>query len=310
MKIYKHVFTVVLAMGLVVEAGFAAPLQTKTVTGLLNTDDLPDKLIYSYVPGEDEPAYAKIEIFLASANGIGRKVSRNYNMSESYIAITSKSKGVIAVFESGETGGSAKETFYFNYNDKAEDWFLVKSVSESDTRRYMDLADYTPLNINVHYYPGMKGLGGNSIEKSVAVTESEKDRIDRSLATLKHLHDELMAKYKMKTLSKSALSEYDVRDLAELIKNVPITEENVELYNNIGFFFQQNKESVLNAVYILGEVVEKCPDRTAAYVNLADAYYDIDEQERAKVAYSKYVELAKRDGKEKNIPRRVWERLR
>ncbi|MGB7801192.1 tetratricopeptide repeat protein [Buttiauxella sp.] len=81
----------------------------------------------------------------------------------------------------------------------------------------------------------------------------------------------------------------------------------VEIYNDYGFFLQQaNRPS--EAVKYLTIVINRNPNRTPAYLNLADSYWDIGNKSVAKVTYKKYVELMHKLGQSKMIPLRAMDR--
>ncbi len=83
----------------------------------------------------------------------------------------------------------------------------------------------------------------------------------------------------------------------------------IENYNNLSFYLEQAK-AYEEAVFLLEKIVEEVPDRTVAFINLGDAYWGLDEKEKAKEAYKTYVDQMKTKGKEAKIPKRVLERLK
>jgi len=89
----------------------------------------------------------------------------------------------------------------------------------------------------------------------------------------------------------------------------PIDQDNVSFYNDIGFFLEQG-EKYWDAVYVLEEVVKAVPDRTVAYINLGDAYFECKQNKITKDRYLKYIDLMKKEGKESKIPKRVFERVK
>ncbi len=99
----------------------------------------------------------------------------------------------------------------------------------------------------------------------------------------------------------------DVKRYEVLLKKFPLTVKTLTDYNNIAYYLQKagtNKE----AVYLLEKILEKFPNRTVAYYNLGDAYWELGEKKRAKKAYLTYVEMMKAKGKEKRIPKVVKDR--
>ena len=91
------------------------------------------------------------------------------------------------------------------------------------------------------------------------------------------------------------------------LKNYPIN-KNLTTYNNIAYYFQKagaNKD----AVYLLEEILEKFPKRIVAYYNLGDAYWALGKKEKAKKAYTTYIEQMCNAGKQKRIPKVVKDRV-
>jgi tetratricopeptide (TPR) repeat protein len=82
---------------------------------------------------------------------------------------------------------------------------------------------------------------------------------------------------------------------------------NVNKYNDLGFFLEQGKK-YHEAVELLEKVVNAVPNRTVAYINLGDAYFGLKDSVKAKEAYLKYIDLIKKENKEKKIPQRVLDR--
>lgn len=90
---------------------------------------------------------------------------------------------------------------------------------------------------------------------------------------------------------------------------LPITSESVAMYNDFGFFLEQGGE-YSEAVKVLKEVITIFPKRTVAYLNLADAYFGLQNKEKAKESYLTYIDLMKKNAKEEKIPKRVFERVK
>ena len=100
-------------------------------------------------------------------------------------------------------------------------------------------------------------------------------------------------------------------DIKKVIKSVPfqiddLSTKNLSSYNDIAYYLQQANAND-EAIFLLEKIIEKFPNRTVLYLNLADAYYGINENEEAKVNYEKYIEFMKKSGKENKIPKRVLE---
>lgn len=87
-----------------------------------------------------------------------------------------------------------------------------------------------------------------------------------------------------------------------------IYDKTVQKINDLAYFYSKQKNinyDVLIQVY--NDITSLYPNRTVAYLNLADAYDGKNETEKAKVNYEKYIDLMKKSGKETKIPKRVLE---
>jgi hypothetical protein len=109
---------------------------------------------------------------------------------------------------------------------------------------------------------------------------------------------------------KQKLMQMDIYAIADILKANPITKENITIYNNAAYNLIE-AENYNEARIILLDIVSFSPDRVVAYLNLGDAQWGFDQNEKAKKSYQKYVELMKTQGKDLNkIPKRVYERIK
>jgi tetratricopeptide (TPR) repeat protein len=93
-----------------------------------------------------------------------------------------------------------------------------------------------------------------------------------------------------------------------LIKNNNVTTQTLSKYNNIAYYLQKagaNKE----AIFLLEKIVKKFPNRTVAYYNLGDAYWELGEKDKAIKAYTTYIEQMCNKGLQKKIPKEVLKRV-
>ncbi|TAJ04018.1 tetratricopeptide repeat protein [Marinilabiliaceae bacterium JC017] len=85
--------------------------------------------------------------------------------------------------------------------------------------------------------------------------------------------------------------------------------ENKVSINNIAYYL--GKGSLYHeSIYILEKLLQHYPNRTVAYINLGDAYWGVEDKEKASQAYKKYIELMKSNGKEHKIPNRIWDKMK
>lgn len=80
--------------------------------------------------------------------------------------------------------------------------------------------------------------------------------------------------------------------------------------NDIAYYLEE-AQIYEEAIFILKSIIIKSPTRTVAYLNLAESYWAIGNQDLAKENYKKYVELMKSQKKDlTKIPKQVWERIK
>jgi tetratricopeptide (TPR) repeat protein len=97
-----------------------------------------------------------------------------------------------------------------------------------------------------------------------------------------------------------------IENINEVLKAQELTTKTLQKYNDIAYYLQQANANE-EAIFLLEKIIEKFPNRTVAYLNLADAYNGINENEKAKENYEKYINLMKQDNRESKIPKRVLE---
>lgn len=94
----------------------------------------------------------------------------------------------------------------------------------------------------------------------------------------------------------------------ELLKNMPITKENVRIYNDIAYYLEQNNNDE-EAIILLDAIVRKMRDRTVAYINLGDAYWKSGKRYQAYKAYSNYIKQMDVKNRSNRVPNRVKKRV-
>lgn len=290
MKTIIHVFLTALISG-----AAHGGIVTGTLSGYFDIDDSLDKMSYRYDPDEGESAAIEIELGQKPT----KRILKSFEMSDSHLVVRSKQKGEIEIFEAGDLGGSDKVTHYYKYNEKKGDWYL-----EKDSLETRDEETFRPV-YSFEYYPGVKGIGGETIDSGDANPEPETVRVERLRVSLEALNGQLSTMFKSKQLASMKADQCNEQSVAELLFNIPVDEHTVEMYNNIGFFFAQSGSGRPCGLYILRAVVENQPERTPAFLNIADVYDAMGLPEKAKSAYRKYITLMKKEGKSGKIPQRV-----
>ena len=85
--------------------------------------------------------------------------------------------------------------------------------------------------------------------------------------------------------------------------------QNVTIFNDLGYFLEQSG-MYADAVRVLETVIGGFPDRTVAYLNLADAYSGLGDTAKAVSNYRTYRDKMLASGKNDKIPQRVLQQLK
>lgn len=165
-----------------------------------------------------------------------------------------------------------------------------------------------PPTVQISYGEGITRIDGNPIPKKSAIVEQQVTRTMRFNATFDSLYTVLNTSYKNKELATFNDSKLSVYLIAEILKNVPITKNNLERMNDFAYFLSLTKNCVISSVYVLEEIIKKFPDRIVAYLNVADAYYDLKSNAIARKYYLQYRNIMTKAGKGQKIPSRAIER--
>lgn len=144
--------------------------------------------------------------------------------------------------------------------------------------------------IKPYMWSAIKENGGKSGAKAI------------SLEPLFLAHDSSIVLYKAKKFTEAA----SLLDKSLASKKDLRTREVADIVNDCGYFFQMAGKYE-KAVAILTKLLNDVPARTPAYLNLADAYQGLGKMAEAQENYRKYIELMKQEGKEKKIPKRVFD---
>ncbi len=90
---------------------------------------------------------------------------------------------------------------------------------------------------------------------------------------------------------------------------IPNDPEYTTKVNDFAYFLQLGPYDSL-AVVLLKQIIYHHPERTVAYLNMADALYDLGEKTNAKKYYLQYANLCKKNKIELKIPERVLQRMK
>jgi hypothetical protein len=233
--------------------------------------------------------------------------------------------------KSGDYQKTFDEKLYFCQNIKYSnvmikelnnELFISCSMPNVDGKLYREFynfEDYSSLNsklltIEKQYI----NIDNDSIEKDYIFTPKEdistlKNYTDKEFSE-KYLNDNYYNFRKINYLinltqlleNSKSNQKVSIENINEVLKNEPLNTKTLQKYNDIAYYLQQAKSND-EAIFLLEIIIEKFPNRTVAYLNLADAYEGINDKEKAKINYEKYIDLMKKSGKETKIPKRVLE---
>ncbi len=96
--------------------------------------------------------------------------------------------------------------------------------------------------------------------------------------------------------------------LRAMLYEEEISRDNLNHWNNIAYYLQKNGQN-REAILLLEEITALFPKRVVAYLNLGDAYWGDTQNFEALKNYRKYIELMKKEHKEKKIPKYVLKRV-
>jgi len=118
--------------------------------------------------------------------------------------------------------------------------------------------------------------------------------------------------YRRRRVSQAvALMEKAIRPFQGLVENWPwqalVQPKGVVALNDYGYFLEQNGQAA-QAVEVLQRVVLQDPQRTPAYLNLADAQVRLGQRQEARKNFKMYVQQRQRQ--ELPVPDRVWKFLK
>ena len=197
---------------------------------------------------------------------------------EGDLIITKNDSFEITQIIGGNFGNEITESFIYDYNLKK--FKIIKEISIS---RDADEGILAPA-IEVEYF--------NSYKPQYDIT------------SLKEMLSNISKNYKNNNCKK----DYNINLIAENIKILSITKENLAFFNDIGYYIQLCGDNY-TAVYLLNEVLRKYPNRVVTYLNLADAYWELENDKKAKILYNKYISMMRQKGKENKIPKQVFDRV-
>jgi len=200
-----------------------------------------------------------------------------------------------------------KEIFYGTFSGVKFDWNKQKITHArgyfAKIKSTVDLGGYNDKDLKVNWgkpiYSEINSKKAHFIIKSIIIEEATSKLNTLSKAMLKYY------KLKDKVSVQTFIEQFEAVGIEDIL---PITRKNVGKFNDVAFFMERNKH-YKSAIKILNKVIKKYPNRTVAYINLGDAYWALDQKEEAKNAYIKYVDLMKKNNKQKRIPKQILKNI-
>ncbi|ASA56967.1 tetratricopeptide repeat protein [Vibrio gazogenes] len=266
----------------------------------VNFDGILDYVVYSKPFMGDELYFFvnRDKKYYLSLKGYNFSQDGGYIMTGIYPVLNKNNRLVIKTSFPG-SGNSKINYFVFFKNNE---YYLEKTIytvgySFDDDRR----VDVCTVNQNIK----LKKLYSNS-SMHINQIPDESDRDDKctiSFDITVSIDDFI------KRVDEEPYSKFETTQrYAALIKKYDITNKNVSQYNNLAYSLEK-KEAYKEAIYLLNHIIDVYQSKAVAYINLGDAYWALEETNKAKDAYRTYIELMKKDGKESKISEQVLERV-
>ncbi|ANF50588.1 hypothetical protein A0O34_08660 [Chryseobacterium glaciei] len=277
---------------------------TDTIHGYFNNDNIIDYIEINTKPSEEK----ELSIYLGSYQNQFKKIKSititndDFSEVENPIENFFVSNGKVGEIIIGSSCcGNFKTTETYNYKYLNNNWFLYKTlVSTVDD-------DFIPI-INLNLNDLSESINGEKSANNKLVYSKE---IEDSKSQNLNLFNEKLNLFKKNYLNKTIknINGIDLDSITELLYFFPLQENNLNNYNDLAFYNMYTKDGSIGSIFLLKEIVNKFPDRIVSYINLGDAYWEFDNQQKAREAYQKYIDLMKIQNKDLNkIPKRVYER--
>ncbi len=186
----------------------------------------------------------------------------------------------------------------YKYFKSRDDWFLYYEEEFGEfCDKFIDSNNFCPLYCT-------EAIGDENGECVNLVTKSQHDSLVQNLNKQYAL---FLNEYETNKFEK--LYNYKLDDFYAILRYIGINESNVQKINDIGFFLVKAGRYDM-AVTILKGITYQFNERAVAYINLGDAYWGLEENDKAKETHKKYIGLMKANGKESKIPQRVFDRIK
>ncbi|MBL3658886.1 tetratricopeptide repeat protein [Fulvivirga sediminis] len=246
------------------------------VEGYFDYDTLLDKIYCNKTKGQQEPYCACTVLF-----GNNEKQTFDMPMAHSMPQINNCGKGCIETYE-WVTGVDGYEAYVqYMYDEKLNNWFQQKETiyeGEETQERFFQEEQW-------------------SIDSHILKVVNK--------STVLSLYDYFAKWFTAKEFVKIKAAALSVD---QSNRNL-IADENLRKYNDIAYYLEQSG-AYAEAAYLLNKIIDQDPERVVAYINLGDAYWKMDQEEKAKEAYKEYFHLMNQKGKATKIPPYIKDRLK
>jgi len=233
----------------------------------------------------------------------GNKKNENFELPEiiplNNLRLVYKNPNEISIYYSGDRGLYGVINLYYKKKWFIKDINYYSPCQECEDQNYKILSK----TINLPLYKINSELLDINAKNFKSLKFYDYESILKSYTNIKKIYNDLAQFY----LLSSSFNESVIPDFR---KKFPLSKNNLNDYNNIAYILSINGNQK-TAIELLREILHKFPNRTVAYLNLADSYWAIGNQELAKENYKKYIELMKFQKKNlTKIPEQVWERIK
>ncbi|MFC7346914.1 tetratricopeptide repeat protein [Chryseobacterium zhengzhouense] len=191
--------------------------------------------------------------------------------------------------------------------------FLMREVINDQFQDNYDYyeAPYVAIDTHTQDYASYVGIVDENIQ-FLSLSNAKADFINAHdfifEDNIYYLSDELLKR--IPKLIKNNNLNFSLDDIKEYLNNEPLTEQNIAQYNDIAYYLNE-KNKYEESLFLLKIITDKFPNRTVAYLNLGDSYWNIYNKEKAKKSYTTYIELMKSQKKDlSKIPQRVYDRIK
>ncbi|SIO95010.1 tetratricopeptide repeat protein [Vibrio spartinae] len=272
----------------------------------------------------EDDRYISFDIYLNDDLIVDKVItSKPYEGDEIYLFIN-KNKNYLLSFKGSnlsEDGGMIfdnivqsdmdrkRKIFYIILNSNNENYKEIHHIKYIQGVWYIESTDYVINNNLNDYTKTFHCHVKQNIElKSYSRIHSapNSDDYDKKCTVVYYVESSL-AEFESRFNDDDSVIYLGVDRYKDLLIKFPLNNDSAAQYSSIASMLVRNK-AYKEAIYLLNHIIDVYPSRTVAYINVGDAYWALEETNKAKNAYRTYIELMKKNGKESKIPKQVLER--